>query len=135
MAKGQINTPDALMDWAYEDEEKGCWIWIGSTTNSGYPKATVNYATVLVHRFLYENLVGPIPEGLQLDHICNNTYCVNPAHLEPVTPKVNMERRAALITSCKHGHPLSGDNLYVDPRGRRGCKTCRREAVKRNYWR
>lgn len=128
--KGQINTADALIDKAYEDEF-GCWIWEKGFTNSGYAKATVNYKTVLVHRFMYENLVGPIPEGMQLDHLCRDKRCINPDHLEPVTLQENMNRRNSYVIECKHGHSLTRDNLYITPDGRRQCKTCRREAVAR----
>ncbi len=126
------NTAYALMDYVYEDELTNCWVWIGAVAQNGYSKVTVNYRTTSAHRFIYEQLVGIIPEGLQIDHKCRNKLCVNPEHLEAVTCKVNMERRSVLITECKYGHPLSGDNLYICPQGKRGCKTCRREAVRRS---
>lgn len=74
--------------------------------------------------------VGPIPEGMDLDHTCRNRGCVNPEHLEPVTTQVNTLRgigptaENARKTHCKHGHPLEGDNLYVDPEGKRKCRAC-----------
>jgi hypothetical protein len=93
------------------------------------------------HRFAYELLVGPIPDGLALDHLCLTTGCVNPAHLEPVTVAENSRRAAAHYhanrakTHCIHGHPFDGENTYVHmTRGRpaRGCKTCDRERARRN---
>lgn len=85
------------------------------------------------HRFAYEHHKGQIPAGRQIDHLCENKACVNPDHLEVVTPQVNIARigprRSANAekTHCKRGHPLSGENLYVIPSGGRTCRTCRRE--------
>lgn len=69
----------------------GCWIWTGATA-SGYGVIRQNRKLVLAHRAIYELIVGKIPKGLQIDHLCQNTICVNPKHLEPVTPKENMRR-------------------------------------------
>jgi hypothetical protein len=123
-----FNTLENLLNQAYESQT-GCWVWNGGVTNSGYGKATVNYKTVLMHRYMYEATYGPIEEGLQLDHLCRNKLCINPEHLEPVTAKVNMERHYVNQTHCLRDHPLSGSNLYVTPDGRRQCKDCRR-----NVW-
>lgn len=81
---------------------------------------------VRAHVAAYELVVGPIPPGLEPDHLCRNKRCVHPGHLEPVTHAENTRRGLSHRTHCPHGHPYSGDNLYVDPRGHRQCRTCAR---------
>jgi hypothetical protein len=117
--------------------EHGCWEWLGAPSSGSppsYGRVRHGATRVAAHRFAYEMLVGPIPTGLTLDHLCRNRMCVNPSHLEPVTIAVNVIRGAkfridvAPTTHCKLGHPLSGDNLYKPGKGRtRGdCRKCRR---------
>lgn len=96
---------------------------------------TVNAQPGNAHRVGYELYVGKIPDGLMLDHLCRNRCCVNPKHLEPVTNLENVRRGIAAqrnreirlaMTHCKRGHPLSGDNLYINPgSGQRVCRSCR----------
>lgn len=69
-----------------------CWEWIGAISTNGYGKTTISNRTVSAHRAVYVLLVGPIPEGMQLDHLCRVRHCVNPNHLEPVTAKENVRR-------------------------------------------
>lgn len=83
--------------WAKVDRSGDCWRWTGALARGGYGFAVVGsrddpqrYRNA--HRFAYELSVGPIPEGLELDHLCRNRRCVNPAHLEPVTHSENMRR-------------------------------------------
>jgi hypothetical protein len=114
--------------------ETGCWQWQRPLDN-GYGRFWVDGQTVLAHRYSYEIHVGSIPDGLHLDHLCRNRGCVNPAHLEPVTLAVNVLRGEGLSavnarkTVCKHGHPLTDDNVYVTPRGSRTCRACQRARV------
>jgi hypothetical protein len=118
--------------YSYVDRSGDCWQWTGSVASHGYGYFGVNYKTVYVHIFAYELLVGPIPEGLKLDHLCRNRSCCNPAHLEPVTNRTNILRgvspaaQNARMTVCSRGHELSGANLYVSPKGKRQCVECRR---------
>lgn len=106
-----------------------CWLWTGST-QKGYGKFTssVNGA----HVWAYLSLVGSIPQGYELDHLCFVRPCVNPSHLEPVTKRENILRgesisaKYARRTHCKLGHPFAGENLLINKQGR-GCRTCRRQ--------
>lgn len=115
----------------------GCVEWTAGTNGVGYglfhPYTTTGNKKVYAHRWSYEQRYGEIPEGLHLDHLCRNTRCVNPDHLEPVTPRVNILRgisdpalnaRKAL---CHKGHPFTPENVYVNPgTGYRNCRECNR---------
>lgn len=102
----------------------GCWEWEGGRTGAGYGAFWLDGKTCCAHRVSYEIHKGPIPEGMFLDHLCRNPPCVNPDHLEPVTPAENMRRGPGSKPECIHGHPLSGENLYVARTGQRVCRTC-----------
>lgn len=84
------------------DAETGCWNWTGKLHLNGYGGIRRDGRQWYAHRWVYERLVGPIPEGLQIDHLCRNHRCCNPAHLEPVVPAVNTRRgEAAVLTECQ----------------------------------
>lgn len=122
------------------DTQTGCWNWTASIAPSGYAQFRFLGRRDYGHRAAYVLLVGPIPDGLHLDHLCRNRPCVNPAHLEPVAPQINTLRSPiapasinAAKSHCAHGHLLHGDNVYQRPdRIGRMCRTCRRE-VNRLY--
>jgi hypothetical protein len=124
-----------------EKRPDGCWIWTGKTNSRGYGlirKGGRSSPEVAVHRVVYSELGGEIPEGLTLDHLCCNVACVNPAHLEPVTRRENtlrqirdgraFDRGAAWRqkTHCPHGHAYDVENTYVY-RGKRNCRECKRQ--------
>jgi hypothetical protein len=124
--------------WAKVDASGDCWIWTGAKTSGGYGQSSYGHGSpAIAHRMAWELLCGPIPEGRQLDHLCRVKLCVNPDHLEPVTPAENMRRMFALRSHCKNGHPFSGDNLRLGTTRNgytgRNCRTCLREAERR--WR
>jgi hypothetical protein len=86
---------------------------------------------VLVHRWFYEQANGPIPDGLELDHLCRNPRCCNPAHLEAVTHAENMARgKAAQQTHCIQGHPFDEANTYYRRSGTRDCRACNRNRAR-----
>lgn len=134
--------------WAKVDKTGTCWLWTGSTTVRGYGqfgaggKSGKNYRA---HVWAWEQVNGPVPDGLVLDHTCHSAdpdcpggsacahrQCVNPAHMEAVTVLENVlrGRQGDVVQgrrdTCSRGHPLTG-NVYVDPRGHTACRTCRNE--------
>lgn len=118
--------------WAKVDRrgEDECWPWLGFR-HFGYGRFK-NPTSQQVHRYSYELQVGPIPEGMVIDHLCRNKGCVNPAHMEVVTVRENTLRGNgpsaihAAKTHCIRGHELTDENTYVNSRGWRKCRTCHR---------
>lgn len=113
------------------DPATNCWNWIAATDGHGYGKFYANPGHAKAHRWSYEHHRGPIPSGLQIDHLCRNRACVNPDHLDPVTPRVNTMRGFAVSalrarqTHCIHGHEFTPRNTILDKRGHRTCRSCR----------
>ena len=110
-----------------------CWLWTGPTNGYGYGRAWVDGRKQYVHRLAYEAFWGPVPPGLELDHLCRQRACYNPWHLEAVTHGVNMERaaKAAPATICKRGHPITGTKRSGANGIQRYCLTCNAERSRR----
>lgn len=125
------NTLDKILSQVRVSGSWCCWKLPHRTDKTEYARVKVHYKFVMVHRAVYKHLIGSIPKGLTLDHLCRNRWCVHPNHVEPVTHRVNTLRgdgptaRNAQKTTCPKGHQLS-------PRtGGRYCKTCNRDAMRR----
>lgn len=115
------------------DETTGCWLWTAGLNGQGYGHFSLDGRMQRAHRVAYELLVGPVPEGLELDHLCRVRRCVNPAHLEAVTHRENTLRgdtvpaSRAKLTHCKRGHPLEPPHLRRTSNGSRRCWTCEKQ--------
>lgn len=108
-----------------------CWVWTAATNPNGYGKIVENGHFLAAHRVSYEMLVGPIPKGLEPDHLCRNHPCVNPDHLEPVTHKENHRRgKWAMTSHCPQGHPYDAMNTVVEKDGWRKCRVCVNERAR-----
>lgn len=144
----KLSTIDRFM--THVEKSASCWVWTAATDKDGYGRfyRDAKSPRHVAHRFAYEAMVGPIPDGLQIDHLCRNTSCVNPAHLEPVTLDENVRRAwevrergtpaplrlclpdptspwaNARKTHCKRGHEFTPENTILIPTGR-CCRTCK----------
>lgn len=134
---GRALPPGEAFRARYQIEPSGCWKWTGKrVVNGRYGEfgvaGVVNRGRA--HRWSYEHFVGPIPDGTEIDHLCRNTLCVNPAHLEPVTHQVNVARgesppaQHARKTHCPQGHPY---DVFTDRQ--RKCRACMREISRKWY--
>lgn len=114
---------------AIPEPNSGCWLWTGMLAH-GYGRFRHGQRLVYAHRFSHEHYKGPIPNGMEVDHLCRVTSCVNPDHLEAVTPLENIRRRYFLITHCRHGHEFTHENTYYNQNHRK-CRACNTERQRR----
>jgi hypothetical protein len=132
-----------LMD-RFELSSDGCWNWTGKLDRDGYGSISLypksDHIRKTAHRCSYELFVGEVTAGLQLHHKCENPRCINPSHLEPLSPGEHVLESPNMLqsinaakTHCIHGHPLFGANLYVW-NGHRGCRECRKKSDHEKYF-
>lgn len=119
------------------DDSGDCWLWLGAKSSNGYGAVSVGGRMKSAHRYSYEQHVGSIPAGLQIDHLCRVRNCVNPAHLEAVTGRTNVLRSPdapsainARKTHCIHGHEYTPENTLLQKRGKY-CRECHRQKLAR----
>lgn len=106
----------------------GCIVWIAGKTNKGYGLGNKDGIKTTAHRLSYLINVGEVPNGMEIDHLCKNTLCINPKHLEAVTRKVNIGRGSkAQQTHCVNGHKFTSSNTYFKKSN--GCRVCRQCAA------
>lgn len=106
------------------DADTGCWTWTAAKNPKGYGSVSNgNNGSMLAHRRSYTEMVGPIPAGLTIDHLCRNKSCINPAHLEPVTCAENTRRN--YVDACAKGHAWTPETTYTRSNGARECTICR----------
>lgn len=124
------------------DPLTGCWLWTGAKSSNGRGCVYVCGHTLTTHKFFFELFIGPVPDGLELHHKCEVAACCNPDHLEIKTRlqhrRIHPDRRFANRekTHCKNGHPLEGENLYLEIRDghpRRHCQACRKATMRAFY--
>lgn len=152
-------TPDARWDdegewvkpsiverfWSKVDKSGECWLWCAGLNHRGYGLFTPRHGKrIRAHRFAYRITIGPIPPGMEIDHVrargCTSTACVNPRHLEAVPQRINNLRsespsaRHARQTHCVHGHPFDIANTRIDRHGARRCRACERTRKTAKYW-
>ena len=138
MTKPNLPLIDRFMQYVMPEPNSGCWLWIGAITKKGYGgNFRVGKKTNQPHRLSYSLYKGSIPDGLHIDHLCRVPCCVNPDHLEAVTPAENSRRAVPFgtfgtfnrnKTHCKRGHKFTTENTGYDPNGARRCRKCARAA-------
>lgn len=133
-----LNPSRELLFWLKVEGDgfEECWLWQAVTDEKGYGLFVAEVGVVTrAHRFAYESMVGPVPKGLHLDHLCRTPRCVNPWHLEPVTPLVNTRRGEGNVSKmhCPQGHLYDASTVSNGYR-RRVCSECRRAAFRRWYY-
>ena len=118
--------------WPKVHKTDTCWLWIGAINPNGYGRFQYNGSIGYAHRWAYEQAHGPIPDGMDIDHLCRVRHCVNPDHMEAVSRRKNIlrgEHPSAKLhrnNMCKHGHVRNSDNAYINSHGWWICRVCRR---------
>lgn len=129
--------------WSKVQKSEGCWLWLAYKKKTGHGVFWMDGKPRAAYRVSYENTVGPVPDGLHMDHLCRNPACVNPAHLEPVTRAENTRRglagayqwfETASQTHCRRGHEYTPENLRITVEGEKCCRACVRIVSRARFY-
>ena len=123
----RIPLTERMWNFISPEPNSGCWLWEGGISQDGYALVWANGTGGKAHRMIYEEMRGPVPDGLQLDHLCRVRFCVNPDHLEPVTQQENVNRGLGSTQNrvrCVNGHDYTEENTVRLKNGYRKCRTC-----------
>ena len=139
MIKGRPRTTIVDFFRKVDKQDSGCWLWLGAKTHNGYGRFAHGNKTRRAHRWIYEQMVGHIPFGLTIDHLCNVRACVNPEHMRVTTigenamrGEMNLARINRSKTHCPYGHVFAGHNLFMEGTRRR-CRACNNARKARYY--
>jgi hypothetical protein len=132
-----VPAAERFSDRYFSEPNCGCWLWLGALNDKGYACFESEHGQT-GHRFAYIHFIGPVLEGLVLDHKCRTRSCVNPWHLEAVTNLENIRRGVVGINSrskthCPKGHDYNAENTAVRC-GKRQCRTCENARSLRNHY-
>jgi len=128
--------PNNFLKKVAVNPENGCWEWKAYKNPEGYGKVTLyhgedGYSSYYTHRLVYQSLVGPIPEGMEIDHICENRSCCNPVHLRVLTHLQNVQRGKWIKRPCPHGPETERYDWRTTGCG--ACKECKKESNREYY--
>lgn len=135
----RIDARERFLDWSIPEPNTGCHLWLGDVTNSGYGRFWLNGKNVSAHRIAYEFEHGPIPEGMQIDHLCNTKICVNVRHLRLTTATENLfaahsnstARKFSTRSHCSSGHEYTAANTYFHGKHRH-CRECNKQRMRQH---
>ena len=133
-APAGLTVKERLLFYSYVDRDTGCWEWTSTKNQKGYPRMKIDKVMCGAHRVSYEMFTGPLIDELEMDHICENRGCINPAHIQQISHGDNIRNgarwRHKKDNHCIHGHKYTEENTQIRADGRKRCATCRRSQAR-----